>query len=508
MPSTKPLPQTLAAWLKELTEVQLPMRSEQRDALLRQVTDSRRSVREIADSLYGSPTAALCLLRAANSSSNGLAEPAEGLELAINRLGLQRTEELLRQMPHKPAKDYPQPLAQLVLISQHAGQQASGLFASRLARLWQEIHCSSLLFLSPLWLLACSRPELYEAWEKRVLIGNEPAARVERELLGLPLLRLCLALSEKLRLPEWVLQGYRLLQGDKRLLVKALHIARNHTQPLQQQHQLDDDAALRRWLTRTENSILLANCIAASAHHDWDGDHCLRWQRLTGLCLKLPVEELRQTIHQYAVLSARQHAGHDLWHPAQALLWPPGEQRWQHRPEPAPAPAKPDALGQWRQLCGELLREPSAFANVLQLTACAMQALQLCGMRRILLLLADRQHTRLVGQQCFGLPADAARLTLDPSQSPLLRHLLAQPGQLRIGPDNMAKYSALLPGGVKALFPSEHLLLRSLASNQRVVMLLVADQAGAALGESSLQGFAKTVQCIERALGSFSRRER
>ncbi|EGH35863.1 hypothetical protein PSYJA_45201, partial [Pseudomonas syringae pv. japonica str. M301072] len=36
---------------------------------------------------------------------------------------------------------------QLILVSQHATQQANGLFASRLARLWQDIHMGSLLFL-------------------------------------------------------------------------------------------------------------------------------------------------------------------------------------------------------------------------------------------------------------------------------------------------------------------------------------------------------------------------
>ena len=73
---------------------------------------------------------------------------------------------------------------------------------------------------------------------------------------------------------------------------------------------------------------------------------------------------------------------------------------------------------------------------------------------------------------------------------------------------NVAKFSALLPGNLKALFPSEHLLLRSLASNGRVVMLLVADQGGQPLNEVCLQAFGKTVQCIERALGSFARRGR
>ena len=143
-----------------------------------------------------------------------------------------------------------------------------------------------------------------------------------------------------------------------------------------------------------------------------------------------------------------------------------------------------------------------------QLTACARDALQACGLKRVLLMLADRHHTRLQTQQQAGLDASAASLSLDPTQSQVLKRLLSEPGQLRMTPSNIAQFSALLPGNLKALFPSEHLLLRSLASNGRVVMLVVADQGGQPLNDVSLQAFGKTVQCIERALGCFSRRGR
>ena len=66
-----------------------------------------------------------------------------------------------------------------------------------------------------------------------------------------------------------------------------------------------------------------------------------------------------------------------------------------------------------------------------------------------MLLLADRQHTRLITQQCTGLPVETARLSLDPAQSQLLRHLLSKPGQLHLTPANMAQYSAMLPGSIR-----------------------------------------------------------
>jgi len=155
-----------------------------------------------------------------------------------------------------------------------------------------------------------------------------------------------------------------------------------------------------------------------------------------------------------------------------------------------------------------LLAQPSAFHSLDQLTTSTTQALQACGLSRVLLLLADRSHSRLRAQQQTGLDKSASTLVIDPQQSQVLRRLLKAPAQLRLTPANIAQFSALLPGSLKALFPSEHLLIRSLTSNDRVVMVIVADQAGAALSDASVQAFGKTAQCIQRALDSFARRER
>ncbi|HSX70054.1 MAG TPA: HDOD domain-containing protein [Pseudomonas sp.] len=507
MPTQNALPRSLDAWLKQLDGIRLPVASSHHETIRRTLADSRKSMREIADRMQASPAIALAVLRDANRHVSELGEPAESLELALTRLGLKRAEALLAQLPVQDEQDIPLPLRQLQLIGLHASQQANGLFAGRLARLWQEIHWGSLLFLAPLWPLAASRPELFEAWERRVLGQGEPASKVERELLGVPLLQLCLALARHWRLPEWIIQGYRLLVEDRRLLVKALHIARDNEHPLHQQQLLDADPTLQRWLTQPGNSVLLANGLALSSHHNWSCEHHLRWQRLAGLYLHTAIPELQQLIHQQAALSARQHQQPGLWHPAEALLWPWDACRLKLLQAPKPAaPPNADTVRQWKEQCTRLLAQPSAFANVVQLTECASLALQCAGMRRVLVLLADRNHTRLQAQQALGLAEGAANLRLDPAQSQVLRRLLAEPGQLRLSPANLAQVSALLPGSLKALFAGEHLILRSIASNGRVAMLLVVDQGGGELNETTLPVFGKTVQCIERALAGFARR--
>jgi HD-like signal output (HDOD) protein len=504
MSNPSPYPRTLTDWLKQLDSQLLPASDASQQKLRRALADSNRSMRELADMMQDCPALALSVLREANRNSSGLTEQTESLEVAISRLGIKRTEVLLNNLPALPEQELPKALRQIQLISLHASQQANGLFAGRLARLWQEVHCGSLLFLAPIWTLLAARPELFEVWEQRVLVRGEAPTKVEQELLGVPLLQLCLALSEQWRLPEWITQGYRLLLNDRRMLVKALHIARNNQQPLQQQQALDTDSNLRRWLTQPANSILLANGLALTAHYAWNSPQSLRWQRLTGLFLQLPLDSVQQLQHQYAVTSARQHSNTGLWHPAEALLWP-----WPARHlHAAVEPPKAAIVSEWRQQCAQLLAQPSAFTNVLQLTACASQAFQACGMQRVLILLADRNHTRLIVQQHSGLDKAAAGLNLDPQHSQVLRRLLSAPAQLRLSPANMAQFSAMLPGTLKSLLPSEHLLIRSIASNNRVVMLVFADQGGRALSDASVQGFGKTVQCIERALISFANRGR
>ncbi|WP_028241594.1 HDOD domain-containing protein [Stutzerimonas azotifigens] len=497
-PNTRP--RTPTAWIEALDAVRLPVITTDHEKVRRALADNRRSMREIAEAIEGSPVLALHFLRAANHNLGALAKKAESLEVALTRLGLARAATLLAQVPAAEAQALPLALRQLVLVSQHASRQAGGLFGARLARLWQEVHWGSLLFLAPGWALAAAYPALFEQWERRVLGGREPAVRVERELLGMPLLELCLALVERWQLPDWIADGYRLLASNRRLLIKALHIARDNEHPLHQQQLLDADPALRRWLTRPGNSILIANGLALSAHHGWSGVHSLRWQRLAGLYLQLPLPALQQLVHQQAAASAREAAAPGLWHPAQALVLP-----WNAvYPPAAPRPLPREAAGQWRRLCGELLREPSPFSNVLQLLGTVRQALEACGLNRVLLLQADRTHRRLQAQQAAGLAEGAGKLVLDPAQSPLLTELLEAPKALRLGPGTPTR----LPDSLEALFPGGHRLLRSVAVNGRVVMLAIADSGGGPFADTTAQAFDKTLQCLERALAAFVRRPR
>lgn len=501
-----PKPTTLEGWVKLLDGVRLPVPQASHDRVCKAIANSRSSLRDIAELIQDSPALALSVIREANRHTHGsMTEPAENLEVAINRLGLKRTEELLARLPAEPQSAIPVALRQLQLISQHATQQANGFFASRLARLWQDIHWGSLLFLSPLWPMALTHPQLLEEWELRVIHKGESASKVEKQLFGVRLLEICQALVDIWRLPIWVQQGYRLLLNEQRELVKVLRIARDSDHPLRQQNRLDDDPTLRRWLNQPANTVLLANGLALSAQQAWDSPHSERWQYLTSLYLQMPMDEVQQQLHQQAANSARHHAMPDLWHPAVSLIWPWGVNRVHAGLLPAPAPTAED-LAKWRRQCAELLVEPSRFTNAMHLTTSARDALVACGMRRVMILMADRTHANLRVHQTAGLPKEAAGLNLIVSQSTVLQRLLSQQAQVRLTPDNNAQFSALLPASLRSQFGGEHLLLRSLVNNGRVIMIVVADQGGGPFSEITVQAFGKTAQCIEKALHSFSSR--
>ncbi len=503
--STLPVPQTLDTWVKQLDGIALPVPAVAYAKVHAALNDSRRSLRDIADLMQDSPALVLSVLREANQYSSGLAEPAESLEIALNRLGLTRTATLLTRLPSVELQEIPVALRQLQLISQHATQQAYGLFANPLARLWQDIHLGTLLFLSPLWPLALAHPKLLEEWELRVIHKGESARTVEKALFGVRLLHVCQALAQHWRLPIWVTQGYSLLIGEQRKLVNVLRIAHENEDSFKQQQQLDANLPLRRWLNQPANTILLANGLALSAQQAWNTPHNLRWQLLTSLYLQQPLMDLQQQVHQNAAASARQHATPGVWHPAEALLWPWDARRIHKGLLPAPPPSA-EALQIWRKHCGELLKEPSAFTNAMHLTTCARDALLASGMQRVVMLMIDRKSDSLRVHQVGGVDKSAGGLLVPYKNSTVLQRLLAQATQLRLTPGNNAQFSALLPPQLRNLFTGENLLIRSLASNGRVVMLVVADQGGGPFSEITVQAFGKTGQCIEKALTTFSHR--
>lgn len=500
MTTQRAVPKCLEDWVQTLSPIHLPVSSEAQEQTLRALNNPSLSFRDIAEVLQQHPTQALCLMRRA---SHEAIEPCTTLETALHRLGIEQSLKLLREQPIKQPGANAHALEQVTLISQHAAQQAMGLFGARLGRLQQEVYWGSLLFLAPLWSLAYAFPEELQTWEQKVMVKGQRAERVEKHLFGVNIRHLLCTLAEHWHLPLWVIQGYQLLDANRRLLAKALSIARNHENPLQQQQMLDDDPTLRRWLTQPSNTVLLANGLACAAHASWDNRHTSRWLGLTSLYLQQPLVQVQQWVHQQAANSARNHPPKGLWHPAQALLWPAHSAHLRATRNKAPSATD---LQNWRTHCSQLLQQPSPFSNAVQLTACARDALAACGLKRILLMLSDRQHSRVQAQHLFGLPETSRGLQLSTQSHQLLRQLLTQPQRLLLS-SNHHQIQPELPPEISTQLCQENGLIHSIANQGRVVILVFADQGDAPLHPTTLQAVDKTVLCIERALDYFARRK-
>ena len=486
------VPRHLQDWVEHLDPIALPIAEQAQVSALQTLNNPTLSLREMAELLQQSLPQALVLLRHANKTH---LEPCATLEVAIRRLGIEQCSALLRKQRVLAEHEQPRAYRQCVLLSQHAAHQAMGLFGARLGRLQQEVYWSTALFLAPLWALALAQPQLLQQWEDRVLAKGKRADQIERELFGESIISICQAMAEHWHLPEWITLGYKLLKVDVKLLAKALYIARQHQDPLEQQQKLDADKPLRRWITQPANSILLANVLAVASHASWDNRHTERWLSLTALYLQIPQDQLQAKVHNNAAESARRFNTQGLWHPACALIWPP------HTAHVRPARNKPPSAENvqiWRKHCTTLLTRPSPFANAVQLTSTAREALAACGLSRMLLMVVDRNQHSLQAQQLIGLPKQCLQLHLSVTEESSLNTWLKQPTKRLINGQPPA-----LPDAIKNLLCREHGVIYSLACNGRVMLLILADQGDNAMHPTTLMAVDKTIACITRALEQF-----
>lgn len=509
MTNTTPQDDVLEQWIKRLDNTRLPVYKAQRERALQALQSSSKSLGDIAQVISQAPTIAFIIMREANRTNSSLAEPVQTLDNALSRLGLQRCVALLKSLKDDQESDIPLALRQVWLIGQHLNVQAIGLFGTRMARLWQEIHWGSLLFLSPTWPLLTRHPEFFTEWERRVLGDNESASTVEQELIGMPLTALCLGLAEHWKLPDWIIEGYRLLNDNPKQLVQALHIARQTEQPLLQQQQLDELPVLNSWLNRPANTLVFTCGLVMAAHNSWGSEQCLRWQRLISLYLKKELSSVQQSTHQLAVKHAQLQHHPDLWQPAQALLWPWHTQRLrQPLAQPKLAPPNKEDLALWRTHCSELVRNPSTFNTLVQITQRISLALQACGMQRVCVMMLDQNAQHAKVSHLHGIQANQLPHVFSLKPTPVSKHLLEKPMDLLLDGSNATRFYPHLPPELITVFGKAHWLLASVSNSQRVVMLIAADQATTALHPITVQGFKKTLECIERALVLFSSRKR
>ncbi len=510
-----------------LSAVQLPIDQQQRDRLIKRLDDNMLSFTELSNSILQVPVAALTICRAAGDAVRRRDGDVLNLEQACNLLGTQRIGQLLRELPVQPLAEQPLGFRQMLSISEHALTQARGLFGQRMARLWQELALACLLFMSPSWVLVYKRPELFREWENWHLGANAGKGRAPAQLLGSDqLLQLSQQLVEDWNLPLWIRQGYRSLIDSRRLMVKALHIARDSEHPRDQQMALDADTRLLRWLTRPDNSLLMANGIAVGAHHDWSAQHTLRWQQFIALYLGCTLAEAQTASHEHAVTSAQsQPVQAGLWLPAQALLWPPGSRRQLARLTPltaSPPRSKKPAVSQpvvptspatpsadaaiWRRQCILLNQSPSPYKDLPSLLNSSLLALhQGLGIPACWIALYNGRSQQLVVTAAQHDDDQLRRLgtELGDARQDSWDWLRSSPC-LDLDPQTQQQLSNRLPASLKTLLANQPAHLLPLLSKGRLIGMLLVHSGTQLLSGKRQQALLKTAECLSQALVTFS----
>ncbi len=513
-------PRALDEWLFLLDRTALPVHSGQKERVQRVMNNPNSSIGEISRAVSEAPSIALILFREANRTRNSLTDPAHSLDAVIKRLGMARCIGLLSSLIDESSLPIPPELRQVWLIGQHANRHANTLFAHKMARLWQEIHWGSLLFLAPVWPLLARHPQLLKIWEQRVLGNREPAHKVEQELLGVTLIELCQALAAHWSLPRWIIDGYGLLATSRPLLGRALYLSRLHQQPLEQQQRLDAQPDVSQWLDQPANSIVLANGLSLACHNAWSSPHSLRWQRLISLYLRQPLDAVQSKIHQTSVEHARYLGPTNLWHPAQALLWPAGSRRFlptQNEPAaPAAAPvtAPPHAttptaqqpapeqfdLPAWRQHARQLVAQPTQFRNTLQLLNHYAHLFQFGALSRVLVLSIQASSSALLPICQLGFNFNLQKPLPDRSNNPVFRHVMRHLEPLHINEQNYGQIADHLDRTFLASLNSCQLLIGSIRHKDNPILLVLADAHGHPLHEESIKAFKASNRYLEQAL--------
>ncbi|MCK9237349.1 MAG: HDOD domain-containing protein [Thiopseudomonas sp.] len=508
-------PKQLDEWLALLDNTKLPVPSGHKRRVENALANPRNSLGDIAKVISSAPSIALIFFREANKQRSTFSKPAQHLEAALTRLGMNHCKLLLSRLDDTPESEIHKPLRQLWLISQHANAQANALFATKLARLWQDIHWGSLLFLSPLWPLLTRHPELFKLWEQRVLGNKEPQHKVEHELFGTSLTLLCQALAERWSLPEWVIDAHRMLNQKRNLMVRTLRIAKLHAQPLKQQLLLDEQKDVFLWFRQPANTIILANGLAIDAHYSWAHEHCLRWQRFASMFLGWPLDKVQNQTHKIAVEHARELGKIDLWHPAQALLWPwtarrisrpkNGFQTQSINPKQLPPPST-EQLSDWQQQAQAMLQRPSPFVNHAQLLEAMAKMLETVDLTRIAMIAipAKTQQLRPIYQQGFAFALHQP-LT-QTAQSPIMQKLLKKNAQIYAQDKNLAQLQAHLNQDITAAIDSSYFMMGALCLDYQPIMLLIADAQDRQLHANTLKVFNASCRYFEQALTIIRRR--
>lgn len=331
-PGSTPWPTGLTAWREALLQVRLPLLSS--DNELKRLLSPQISLREALALAENDPPLALDLISMATRESR-LRDGVRSLQQALNVLGIDRLQALLRARISKPAPIHAK--ASDLARQAMATSQLAALFAQawgRQHRAGDEDHRSWLTRLmgAARWKLPWAHPSLSAHLEARVASG-ERRAQVERDLLGCHLHEL----------NAWHLQDMGLVEAsDLRhaFVLPTPQVALAARLGRAGGAAPEMPIALARLLHQPTTGCALAYALALELQTGWYSPRADQWIGVASAHLSQPVEDVRQDLIQLALMASRDTRFNDGLNPAAArLIWPRAPS---HRPLPVPrhAPAQ------------------------------------------------------------------------------------------------------------------------------------------------------------------------
>ena len=335
--STPPPPQGLAAWREALLRARLPLLSSE-DEQARLLTP-QISLRDVQSLVEQDPSLALDLLALAAREPR-LREGLRSLQQALNVLGMQRIQALVRARQARPAVAHE--LASALSLQAMATSELAALFVrgwNRLHHGGDEDHRHWLTRLLGVvrWKLPWVHPALAQRIEARVAAGERRSV-VERELLGCDMTELNACHLQDLGIDEAsdLRHGFVLSTGQ---VAQAARLGWSEAAAPEL------PVPLARALHQPTTGSALAYALALELQTGWYSRRAQDWMAVASAHLGQPQDRVRHDLIQIALIAAnnpRFHRG--ITATAARLLWPADPQPKplpQRRPPPAPATTPP-----------------------------------------------------------------------------------------------------------------------------------------------------------------------
>lgn len=312
VPGPAALQRTQAHWLERLAAVRLPLLSPPQS--LQRMLGARISVRDLLASIEADLPLAVEVIVGASNALRPSGKPLQGLQHAVNLLGIERIQGLIRARRDRPL-DLAHPAHQAVLQAMATSRLAC-LFTNH----WTALHTgtdpepliwnTALLGLAR-WKLPLAAPNEAAEIERWVAAGQRRAT-AERELLGITLDELTPAHQKALGLPP-VAQPLA-----PRVLAETARFA--WTGPVAP----EVPAACLQALQQPGAVCGIAQGLALSVQDSWYSARTRTWMAVAAVHMNQPLARLRADLLQLALHASQETSfTRSLVAPAARLLWTP-----------------------------------------------------------------------------------------------------------------------------------------------------------------------------------------